>query len=269
MKITANRREDILKQKKAFETESAAAHEQYEREKSAFKTAERAITDPIKEDLAHRLNQYSHLTFDISVSQNFFDKLEVRVTCNEDNKFDEDVALSWTYSAQIDRDDQLIRETSSWSGLKATTEAQIESLTETLEAIKFLNSIDWEVLLNKPLPDWNEYFKTDISKYSPSKAPNFDRMLIEADIEDVIGNPVLLKGYNSIDSRGYGRGLLYYMVLKETPTQYEIVSIPRPAVENTDNISEVIDKNKNYSYRLRKDKFIERLIKPIEKVEVH
>lgn len=269
MKITANRREDILKQKEAFETESAAAHEQYEREKSAFKTAERAITDPIKEDLAHRLNQYRHLTFDISVSRNFFDKLEVRVTCNEDNKFDEDVALSWTYQAQVDSDGQVIRETSSWSGLKATTEAQMESLTETLEAIKYLNSIDWEVLLNKTLPDWDEYFKTDVSKYAPRNAPDFDRMLIEADIEEAIGKPILLKGYNAMSSRGYGRGESYYMVLKETPAQYEIVQIPGYAVKDSGNLREVVDSNKKYSYRLRKDKFIELLNKPIETLEVY
>ena len=112
----------------------------------------------------------------------------------KNNKFSDDTALSWSYKAALSSDGEVIKETNSWSGLKAVTESQMQSLTETLEALKYLNSIDWKVLLNKTLPNYKDYRKTDVSKYAGRNTPNFDRMLIEADIEDAISKPTLLKG---------------------------------------------------------------------------
>lgn len=269
MKILASRRDEILRQKTEWEAERDAAYALRNQEDAEFDKAEYAITGPIKEDIEHMLQSYRSLTFDVSVERGFGSILTVRVSCNENNKFSDDTALSWSYKAALSSDGEVIIETNSWSGLKAVTESQMQSLTETLEALKYLNSIDWKVLLNKTLPNYKDYHKTDVSKYAGGNAPNFDRMLIEADIEDAIGKPTLLKGVASVNSHGYPIGESYYMILKETPSQYEVVRIPGYIIsDNKDELESVVEHYKQYSYRLRKDNLIRLLDKPIEYLEV-
>lgn len=267
MKIFASRRDEILRQKAEWEAERDAAYALRDQEDDEFAKAEYAIFDPIKENLEHMLQQYRSLTFDVSVGRDFGSILAARISCNENNKFSDDSALSWSYKATLSEDGEVIKETSSWSGLKAVTESQMQSLTETLEALKYLNSIDWKVLLDKTLPNYKDYYKTDTSKYR--NAPDFDRMLLEADIEEAIGKSVLLKGASGLDNRGYPRGESYYMVLKETSTQYEVVKIPGYEIsDDKDALKSVVEHYKPYSYRLRKDNLIQLLSKPIEYLEV-
>ena len=267
MKIFASRRDEILRQKAEWEAERDAAYALRDQEGAEFAKAEDAIYDPIKENLEHMLQRYRSLTFDVYVGKEYRSMFSVTITCNEYNKFSDDSALSWTYKAMLSEDGEVIKETNSWSGLKAVTESQMQSLTETLEALKYLNSIDWKALLNKPLPNYKDYYKTDVSKYR--NAPNFDRMLLEADIEEAIGKSVLLKGVSDMDNRGYPIGESYYMVLKETSTQYEVVKIPGYEIsDDKDALKSVVEHYKPYSYRLRKDNLIRLLSKPIEYLEV-
>lgn len=267
MKIFASRRDEILKEQAEWKAERDAAYALRDQEAGNFRKAEYAITNPIKENIEHMLQSYTSLTFDVSVDRDFGSTLTVGVSCNENNKFSDDSALSWSYRAMLSEDGQVIKETNSWSGLKAVTESQMQSLTETLEALKYLNSIDWKVLLDKTLPSYKDYYKTDVSKYR--NAPNFDRMLIEADIEDAIGEPVLLKGADGLNSHGYRVGQVYYMILKETPSQYEIVKIPGYNIpDNREDLKFVVERYKTNSYRLRKDTLIKLLNKPIEYLEV-
>ena len=271
MKILASRRDEILKEQAEWKAERDAAYALRDQEDDNFRKAEYAITNPIKETIEHMLQSYRSLTFDVDVRRDFGSILTVNVSCNENNKFSDDSALSWSYRAMLSEDGQVIKETNSWSGLKAVTESQMQSLTETLEALKYLNSIDWKALLDKPLPNYRDYYKTDVSKYR--NAPNFDRMLIEADIEDAISKPALLKGGDRVNNYGYPMGKSYYMVLKETPSQYEVIRIPGYEISDSilddkDVLKSIVEHYKPYSYRLRKDNLIRLLNKPIEYLEV-
>ncbi len=59
------------------------------------------------------------------------------------------------------------------------------------------------------------------------------------------------------------------MILKETPSQYEVVRIPGYIIsDNKDELESVVEHYKQYSYRLRKDNLIRLLDKPIEYLEV-
>ena len=62
----------------------------------------------------------------------------------------------------------------------------------------------------------------------------------------------------------------YYMILRQTPSQYEVISIPGYVIndERTD-IREVVEKNKGkYSYRIKKSKLFDLIDQPIEALEV-
>ena len=270
MKITCNRRDDILKQKSEYEAKRAERQARYDEQSKRFYQAENDITSMVEDEIKHQLSRFKALNFYVSVDRGRWRTpgLRVRVECNEDEKFNDNVALAWNYNANLNEDGEVEKETSSWSGLKATTADQLESLTETLEALKYLNSVDWATVLNKEMPKYKDYITEEDPRFDSDK-PDFDRMLMEADIEECIGKDVLLKGYASINQRGYGLGTAYYMILKETPSQYQVVKIPGYAVNNEEyNLKDVVEQSKNYSERMRKDKLIQLLNNPIETLEV-
>ena len=87
--------------------------------------------------------------------------------------------------------------------------------------------------------------------------------------QECIGKDILLKGYASINQRGYGIGTAYYMILKETPSQYQVAAIPGYVINNEEyDLKDIVEKNKKYSQRMSKDKLIQLLSKPIETLEV-
>lgn len=225
LKIQASKRDDILKQKAEYEADRDARKARYEEQEARFYQAEYDVTSLIEEEVMHQLDKFKALQFDVRVSRGMWGNggLSIRIECNENNKFDDDVALSWNYNVNLTKDGEVQKESSSWSGLKATTEAQLESLTQTLEALKYLNKVDWATVLNKEMPKYKDYITEDDPTYDRDK-PNFDQMLLEADLEDVVGTDTLVKG-EATPSTGY-RGQGYYLILKETPAQYVAIFIP-------------------------------------------
>ena len=271
MKITASTRDDILKRKAEFDADYAERKARYDEQYGAYRKAEHDITSAVEEELTHQLSRFRSLDFQVECSRarhlKDFDGLRVTVMCNENNKFADTSALSWSYRAEITDDGTIQRETSSWSGLKAVTAEQIQSLTETLEALKYLNSIDWAVVLDKEMPKYEDY----VSERMPARSdmPNFDRMLLEADIEEVIGKDVLIRG-RSLNNRGYS----WYLFLKETPKQYKICDILEYYLEDAylekigSTVKEVVNNNKQYPYNVSKDKIIPLICSPLETMEV-
>lgn len=269
MKITCSKRDEILKKKEEWEAKRDAAFKQEQADEQSFYEAENAVTSVVKDEIMKELGKYTSLHFDVDVDRGRYRRpgLRIYIRCNETNRSDSD-ALAWDYLAEFNEDGEVEKQTSSWSGLKATTEAQLESLEETLEALRYLNSVDWARLLDKQLPNWKDYMTTDTTEYR--NGPNFKQMLLEADIEDLIGKDILISGSASVDEKGRKYGKLYYMILRQTPSQYEVISIPGYVIndERTD-IREVIEKNKGkYSYRIKKSKLFDLIDQPIEALEV-
>lgn len=274
MKITCNRRDDILKQKSEYEAKRAERQARYDEQEQRFYQAENDITSMVEDEIRHQLSRFKALNFNVRVTRSRLvgDGLRIRVECNENEKFDDNVALAWNYNANLNRNGEVEKETSSWSGLKATTADQLESLTETLEALKYLNSVDWATVLNKEMPKYRDYITEDDPRYD-SDTPDFDRMLMEADIEDAIGNPNMLISGEAGSSSSFRNGSsVYYKILRETPKQYEVTEYYRPFVDqyidNGDDTSFKKAKSNSYTYRIAKDKFFSLIDNPVETVEV-
>lgn len=270
MKITASKRDDILKRKAEYEADYAARESRYNAQKAAYYSAENSITDLVEAEVMSQLKHFDLLEFLVSAERNYRnDGVKIRIQCNESAMFKDTVALAWSYNVALSKDGQVIKESSSWSGLKATTVEQMESLVQTVEALKYLNSVDWAVVLDKKLPEFDDYVTEDNPAYDRNK-PNFDRELMEADVEDLIGEPVLVKGLASPAS-GYRSGVpVYYMIHKATPKQYEVSSV---WVDHIDDIiqqsgkSAGIQRVKDSSmYRISKDKLFDLLETPIETI---
>lgn len=242
MKITANRKEDILKRKAEYEAANEAYHKESDRRWREYRRAVETVTDPIKEELEYNLGKFSALQFRVDVEEGRWREpgLRVHISCDEDRKFNENVALAWSYDAHLsERDGQIVpvRESSSWSGLSATTEAQLESLRQTVKALDYLNSLDWNDLLNRTTPNYSDLFKDGLTQ---PEREDFEQQLGEAEIEDIIGKDKLIKVKN-FNSSGYRGNEVYIKVISQTPSQYTVIARDPWVIENADRFQRIVD----------------------------
>lgn len=254
MKIIATRKEDILRRKAEYDAQRAAYESDHEERWSRYRTAERDVLDPIQEYLKTELGKFDLLIFRIVVDTEF-GGIEVRIQCDCDSLFKASSALSWHYTVNLSEEGELEQESGSWSGLQAVTAEQMESLKQTVQALEFINSIDWKQLLTVELPDYDKYME------GMTKNPefhDFNKELQEAEIEDVIGQNILVK-VGGISE--YGRTPVWARFIKETPTQYQIEIIDDWTKKRLEESGE-LKPGVGFKRNIRKDKIF--LIDPVE-----
>ena len=267
MKITASKKDEILQRKAKYEADRAAYDERQQGYAQAYRQAENEVLNPIREYLERKLSRFDALQFDITARRGWnmhnHEGADVYIRCNEHNKFDDDSALSWSYEVKLDSDGNVVRESSSWSGLKATTEEQMRSLRQTVSALDFLNDVDWDELIKVNMPDYSDYYNPE------DKAPereDFESQLKQAELEEIVGQDAYVKVKNWGESCPY-RGDVYLKILKETPSMYQAVVIPAYLIDdydrNPESYLESVRQYSNYTpYRVRKSSI--RLTNPIK-----
>ena len=217
MKIYAGRREDILKQKADYEADRSARQARYDEQYSNYRNAKKGFFDGIEDIIRSAIGPTS-LNLRIDVDHMYGESLRVTIS-DEDDKFNDDKALAWNYRAYLDKDGNVQRESSSWSGMNAVTEAALENLKEIVRVLEKIQHIDWDNVLKQVGPRYEDYITESNPKYERD-APDFDSQLRELDIEDAIGKNVAVRG---IDGSGkYYRSNNIYKILKESPTQYTV-----------------------------------------------
>lgn len=207
------------------------------------------------------LKDYSLLRFDVTADYDYRnDKVRVRVKCNEPSKREND-ALSWNFNVRLDKDGQVAKESSSWSGLKACTQEQLDSLQQCVDALVTLNGLDWAVLLDKAMPDAKEYFKRETEERNLGARPNFREQLIEASLEECVGQDILVLG-SAGENSGYRTGAeVYYLITGQSPKQYQVKEQIAAWVDDwiqsgKKSFEQVIEEMKGYyGYRVTKAKF--------------
>lgn len=216
-KITAGRREDILKRKAEYEAKRAEYEADRDERSHKFEMAEYDVMNPIKQQLESDLSVFNLLQFVVRVERHYGGKgVRVRIECNENRKFDDSVALAWNYDVNLTKDGEVKRESSSWSGMSAVTPEQVASLKQTVEAVEYLLNLDWASLLNVTLPHYRDYY--DGALPEPEKE-DFDAELREAELEGYIGTDTLILVEN-FESSGWRGREVYVRLIRETPSQY-------------------------------------------------
>lgn len=224
MKITAGKRDEALQRRAS----RRAAQQTYDDAVNEMRKKEYQdklkITEPIKQQLEQGLSQFNLLDFRVNVSRGYDfgsdddkDFVEIRISCNENRRSEGD-ALMWSYNIAVNHG-EIVKETSSWSGLQGTTADQIASLKQTVQALEYLNSYDWEGTVWRKFPSWKEY-AVDIDRPSYSQYDEeFD--ISVATLQDLIGEDKLIK------VRGWGeeyqnRTGYYVQVVGETDSQWRL-----------------------------------------------
>lgn len=245
MKITARKRDDILRDKAAYEADKAERRSKFNKQKKAWYIARQQVMDNVKSAIESELGNHVD-DVSIKVNVNVYGTIEVTVN-NGDNPFGPS-ALSWNWDVNLDRDGNVVKDSGSWSGLSAVTPEQIQDLRNTADILDILNNIDWKTLLNTKVPDYEDYVTMmDPSYETPDR--DYDTELKEADIEDIIGDEyaAVFVG-NALPD--YFRGNEYVSILKETPKRFNVYVFHESSIDDWK-----LGKDVGYNAVINKDKF--------------
>lgn len=256
--IRAANREDILRRKADYEENRSKRRELYDRQAEMYRTAVVDAANTLRDIVYSKLPDKELDVAVYSSVENHF-----RVEINNDSEYHTgEVSLRWNYVAELDLDGNLKTETNSWSGLQATTEHNIADLKKTVATLEVLTNLDWKTILeNATAPRYRDYV-TERNPDWDDDVPDFDRELLEADIEDIIGEPILAKGK---DNRGVS---VYYGFVKENPKSYTVFTVPAYYVEEGKLDVDALDSIFRRNTQLRKQDLLKRINNPIETVEV-
>ena len=256
MKITCSKRDDVLRRKAEYEADKAERTKRYNEQYAQFKKARLVSEDKIVSFVSQAVSSCG-LDLDITASMGWNSGWTVRID-DTDDKFNEDKALAWDYKVELDRDGNVKKQTSSWSGMHGTTEANIEYLKKIVKCLEILNGLDWETLFNEnPYPNHSDYVTERNPQYDRN-VEDFDAQLLEIDIEEMVGTN---RGVKRDSSRDF-RSDVYTFIVKDSGSQYTVFDIPTYSLDRLDEST--IDRFKSYTYRVAKKKFFDTLVKPIE-----
>lgn len=253
--ITASKRDEILQRKADWEADYNTRKTAYDDQYRKFRTADQSESDRLAEAVKDAIGDTT-LDIDIDVTNNFNNGYKVQIS-DENDMFNDSKALSWSYSARLDKDNNVVKETSSWSGLNATTIENLENLKEIVRVLERLNKIDWQELIStiRP-PEYTDYVTVRDPRYEDR--PDFDSELREADLEDMVGTST---GIVCEDSKYY-RGLVYRFITKVNPSSYRVFDVPQYYADNGMTYDEILDKYSSYSYVIQKAKMLRSIHNP-------
>ena len=221
MKIYASRKDDLIRERDEWDQRRRDAEEQWQQSHQKYLYANKTALKPIEDFLDDKLSQYPHLEFDYDVEESSwggkYPIIRVYIKCNQGRFNDDSCPLVWSFEVKLHQNNgEVLKESSSWSGLKATTAEHIETLEETVSCLKMLNDVDWAQLLNVKMPDWDEYHEDE---RMTEQRPDFENQIIEAEIEEALGKNIAIHGdLKNESARGWKSG--WYIFLRETPKKY-------------------------------------------------
>lgn len=259
MKITCTKRDDILKRKQEYEADrsqrQARYDAQYEEFQKEYYSRKESIEDAVKQQLGD-----TGLDLSVSVRYASWNSNSYQVDISdEDDKFNPDKALSWSWKVYLTKEGEVTKESSSWSGLNAVSKKNLDNLKQILSVLEKLNSIDWKSVLSVKPPEHDDYI-TETDPEWDRDVPDFDKELLEADIEELIGtNQGVLRDSGS----KYYRGNVYSVIVKQSGSQFTVADVPEFTVENNRPV-DISSKINGESYRISKDKFFQGLVEPLQ-----
>lgn len=200
MKITANRREDIERRRAEYDAETQKYKDIEEANSQKYRNATHEKEQAIEKAVSELIGP-TNLVLEIRVDTDYdftAKKLswKVYVRANEHEKFEDTRALAWSWEVKLGNNGELIKDSSSWSGLKAITPEQVADLEESVRVIKVLNNIDWPKVLDVAIPrfeDFHDEENYEIIRQRGNERPDFENELTDAVLEESLNGKVAFK----------------------------------------------------------------------------
>ena len=137
---------------------------------------------------------------------------EIRVDYGENRVSDEALPLKWSWRFKVDSKGRTSRESSSWSGLNATTSDHIAQLRQSVNALEALSNLDDERLVKlafQNVPAYDEYVTQEVDNVDETS-------YVYKKLDALAGEDVFVAG----EEKWYGR--YYYKIVKDTGKQYAV-----------------------------------------------
>lgn len=198
MKITSSRYDDLNRAREEYDAETEKLSDVIDEQERQYHKKQREERDDVEKRVADLIGPTS-LTLDIQADpygRYGSDSWRISVRANQNTKFDDNVALAWEWDITTDKDGNIVKDSGSWSGLKATTPEQIADLEESVRVIKLLNNADWDGILNAPRAKYSDFVDHEVSSqmYDRKKnRPAFEKDMLDARLEDLVGKNVAIK----------------------------------------------------------------------------
>lgn len=273
-KINEDRLSDIRAAKDAWDAEYDKQNKIYKDQENKYRHAMYDVADNLQKEVVNAIgNTTINLRVDVDNYGIDADSYQVRVYGNDSNKFADNVALSWDWKVYLDKDGNVLKDSSSWSGLKATTPEQLNDLEETLRILKLLNNLDWARLIgnaNTKRPKYDDYVTAPYP--SRSNRPDFEQQLKDAAVEDTIGKDVLIQGKGS--GRNYNsRATVWYYVVGATNKQYKMFEFSNYTIQNHEEMGDLAEFIHDYAKyapdHMTKEKFLSNIIYDVNTGEIN
>lgn len=273
-KINEDRLSDIRAAKDAWDAEYDKQDKIYKDQENKYRHAMYDVADNLQKEVVNAIgNTTINLRVDVDNYGIGADGYQVRVYGNDSNKFADNVALSWDWKVYLGEDGTVLKDSSSWSGLKATTPEQLNDLEETLRILKLLNNLDWTRLIgnaNAKRPKYDDYITAPYP--SRSDRPNFEQQLKDAAVEDTIGKDVLIQGKGS--GRNYNsRATVWYYVVGATNKQYKMFEFSNYTIQNHEELGDLAEFIHDYAKyapdHMTKEKFLSNIIYDVNTGEIN
>lgn len=194
MKITANRLDDLRKAREEYDAETKRLNDQSEANAERWRSDTYDKQEQLEKSISDMIGATT-LNLEIRVDpwgRSFGDHNTwgINVRANENDKFNDNVALAWNWEAYLDNDGNIKKDSGSWSGLKAVTPEQIADLEESVRIIKMLNNMDWETILRSPKPSYEDYVDRDLNQKlrdRKTNRPDFDKDIQAEELVSYVG----------------------------------------------------------------------------------
>lgn len=262
MRIYSGRYEQLLREKAEYDRKNGEYDTAMEVARRKHDSAKNAIIQPIVDMVEKGLAKYDLLDIEVHGGTRFGSGIEIDVKCNERSSRMDTHSLRWSYDVWFNvSTNEVEYESNSWSGVNLTTPDQLADLKQTVQAVEFLQSIDWAAMLSQELPNMRDF----VEGIEPpdDRYRDFRYELKEAKFDDCVGERVAIHGY-ATETSGYRENTKgYYVLTGATPKQYKCYFIADWSVSyvmNRDNCSKEVAiatlSEDVYEFRIRKDTLI-------------
>ena len=261
--IRSSRKDDLLKAKAAWQMKYDARKQLYDDQESKYDAARWDWKDNVEDQIRSTFSAYLDKLPDFKIYvDSGWGGIEIRMSY--EHLHNEAFSLNWDYKIQLKDNGDIVKESSSWSGLKAVTAEQIDDLMNSVNFLKALVDFDWAPLLKEAKnvePKYKQYVGVRDPRYDDEyKDPGYDKMIREEEINEAIAAGKWIK-----HSKEYGENTWLFIV-SQTPKFYNVFFIREDSIryalrnpeapgnaKTLDDIRNPQNRSKYYIQRFKKD----------------
>lgn len=199
MRITANKLDDLRKAREEYDADLKKMKDEADANVSRWRQADYKTAKELEAKISSMIGSTSlDLQIYVRTALSFrnHDGWEISIKANDNKKFSEDIALAWNWEVTITDDGEVKKDSGSWSGLKATTPAQIADLEESVRILKLLNNMDWKFVLDTPPAKFEDYTDAELDanfREKRNNRPKFEDDILNAFLEDAIDKDIVIQ----------------------------------------------------------------------------